>query len=134
MPARKIMFLFKIGRLSNALKRLFSFSSSIHCYNTRQCNSFYIPPWRTNIRQFAFCFQGTKVFNSLNIENFGRLSLSKSKLRTLLLNWLPSSLFFLLFSSCVSVCLFGFLLMLLSFCESGFFPFSLKYFHLNDAI
>ena len=82
------MFLFKIGCLPNALKILLLFSSSIHCYYTRLCNSFYIPPCRTNIRQFAFCFQGPKVFNSLNIEiqNGGRLALSKSKLRTLLLS------------------------------------------------
>ena len=45
-------------------------------------------PFRANIRQFAFCFQGPKVFNFLNIEiqNVGTLSLSKSKLRTLLLS------------------------------------------------
>ena len=40
---RKVMFLFKIGCLPNALKILLSFSSSIHCYYTRLCNSFYIP-------------------------------------------------------------------------------------------
>ena len=37
------MFLFKIGRLADALKILFLFSSSIYCYYTRLCNSFYIP-------------------------------------------------------------------------------------------
>ena len=39
----KVMFLYKIGRLPDALKRLFSFSSGNHRYYTRQCNSFYIP-------------------------------------------------------------------------------------------
>ena len=37
------MFLFKIGRLPDALKILFSFSSSIYGYYTRLCDSFYIP-------------------------------------------------------------------------------------------
>ena len=32
------MFLFKVGRLPDALKRLFSFSSSIHRYYTRRCS------------------------------------------------------------------------------------------------
>ena len=40
-----MFYLFKTGRLPDALKRLFSFSSSIHSYYTRQCNYFsYIPP------------------------------------------------------------------------------------------
>ena len=43
IPIRKIIFFFKIGRLPDALKLLFSFSSSNHRYYTRQCNAFYIP-------------------------------------------------------------------------------------------
>ena len=43
IPIRKIIFLFKIGRLPDALKMLFSRSSSIHCYYKRQCNTVYIP-------------------------------------------------------------------------------------------
>ena len=65
IPVRKIMF-FSQDRLN--MKIFFSFSSSIHSYYTRLCNSFYIPPCRTNIRQSTFCFQRRKVFNSLNIE------------------------------------------------------------------
>ena len=62
--------------------------SLIHSYNTRNTNSFYISPCRTNIRQFAICFQGPKVFNSLNsdIQNSTNISLFKSKLRLFLLN------------------------------------------------
>ena len=95
-----------------------------HWYFTRQYNSFYIPSCRTNI-------------NSLNIEiqNMGTLSLFKSKLRTLLLSWLLccSSLFissfllllffFLLFSPCLSKCLFECLLLLLLFYVCTIFPF-----------
>ena len=62
------MFLFKIGRLPDALKTLFSFSSSILSYYSRRCRFSYIPTYRTNIRQFVLCFLGPKVLNSLNIE------------------------------------------------------------------
>ena len=73
----KIMFSFKIDRLPDAPKILVPFSSSNHCYYTRQSNSFYMPPCRTNIKHFALSFQGPKFFDSLNIkiQNVGTLSL-----------------------------------------------------------
>lgn len=56
----------------------------------------------TNIRHSAFCFQGPKFFNSLNIEiqdHGTSLSLFESKLRALPLSWPPSCFLFLLFSN-----------------------------------
>ena len=81
---------FKKGFLPDAFKETFLLSSHIHCYNTRHCNSFYLFPCRTNIRQFAISFQGPKLFNSFNseIQNAESVSLFKSKLRSFLLNGL----------------------------------------------
>ena len=84
------MFLFKKGFLPNAFKGMFLLIGHIHRYNTRHCNSFYLFPCTTNIRQFAICFQGPKLFNSFNseIQNAESISLFKSKLRAFLLNGL----------------------------------------------
>ena len=77
------MFLFKKGFLPDAFKEMFLLRCHIHRYNTRNYNSFYLFPCRTNIRQFAILFQGPKLFNSFNseIQNAESISLFKSKLR-----------------------------------------------------
>ena len=112
--------------------------SLIYCYYTRQCNSFCIHSSRTNIKQFALCFQGPKFFNSLNTEiaNVGTLILFKSKLRTLLQGWFSSHsslfiyllllLFFFYFSHAVFICLSTcFCCCFMCVCP---FLFNLKYF------
>ena len=111
------MFLFKIGRLPDALGRLFHFWVAV--IPITPDNAFLLhTPLQNKYQQFALCFQGRKFFNSSNteIQNVGTLSLFKSKLRTLLLSWLPFSssfspfylfiyfiiiIFFWLFSRCL---------------------------------
>ena len=86
----KFMFLFKKGFPPDTFKEIFLLRCHIHRYNTRQYNSFYLFPCRTNIRQFAISFEGPKLFNSFN-QKFRRpesISLFKSKLRSFLLNGL----------------------------------------------
>ena len=86
----KLMFLFKKGFLPDVFEEVFLLTSIIHRYNTRHCNSFYLFPCRTNIRQFAISFQGPKLFNSFNseIQNAESISLFKSKIISFLLNGL----------------------------------------------
>ena len=128
------MFLFKIGRLPDALGRLLHFRVAV--IPITPDNAFLLhTPLQNKYQQFALCFQGRKFFNSSNteIQNVGTLSLFKSKLRTLLLSWLPFSssfspsfylfiyfiiiiIFFWLFSRCLSIYLFECLLLLLLFC------------------
>ena len=84
------------------IQRNVLFTGDIHHCNTRHCNSFYLFPCRTNIRQFAISFQGPKLSVPL-IQN--------AKLRSFLLNGLQYSCFkrsVLCFAACV--CLIVYLL------------------------
>ena len=58
------MYLFKKGLLPNYFCNMFTFASQLHSHYTRNCNHYYIPPCRTNIRNFSIRFQGPKFFNS----------------------------------------------------------------------
>ena len=64
----KFMYLFKRGLLPNYFRKMFTLASQLHSHYTRNCNLYYIPPCRTNIRNFSIRFQGPKFFNSLSIE------------------------------------------------------------------
>ena len=81
----KLMFSYKIG-LPNVFKELMT--NQVHSYNTRNSNTFYLFPARTNIRFFGRRFQGPKFFNSLNnnIQSAATISLFKSRLKTFLLS------------------------------------------------
>ena len=104
------MFLFKIGRLPDALGRLLHFRVAV--IPITPDNAFLLhTPLQNKYQQFALCFQGRKFFNSSNteIQNVGILSLFKSKLRTLLL----SCFLFLLLSLLLFI--YSFILLLLFF-------------------
>ena len=78
------MYSFKEGLLPSVFKNMFSLTSQIHSYNTRNFNAFFLFPARTNIRLFAILrFQGPKFFNSLNlnIQSTATISLFKSRLK-----------------------------------------------------
>ena len=62
------MHLFKRGLLPNYFRDMFALASQLHSHYTRNCNLFYIPPCRTNIRNFSIRFQGPMFFNSLSPE------------------------------------------------------------------
>ena len=62
------MYLFKKGLLPNYFRNMFTLASQLHSHYTRNCNLYYIPPCRTNIRNFSIQFQGPKFFNSLSPE------------------------------------------------------------------
>ena len=62
------MYLFKRGLLPSYFRNMFTLSSQLHSHYTRNCNLYYIPPCRTNIRNFSIRFQGPKFFNSLSPE------------------------------------------------------------------
>ena len=50
---------------------MFTLASQKYSHYTRNCNLYYIPPCRTNIRNFSIRFQGPfqgKFFNSLSPE------------------------------------------------------------------
>ena len=64
----KFMYLFKRGLLPNYFRNMFTLASQLHSHYTRNCNLYYIPPCRTNIRNFSIQFQGPKFFNSLSPE------------------------------------------------------------------
>ena len=84
----KFMYSHKIGLLPNVFKEMFLMTNQVHSYNTRNSNTFYLFPARTNIRRFGIKFQGPKFFNSLNnsIQSAATISLFKSKLKTYLLS------------------------------------------------
>ena len=48
----KFMYLFKRGLLPNYFRDMFTLASQLHSHYTRNCNLFYIPPCRSNIRKF----------------------------------------------------------------------------------
>ena len=54
----------------------------------RNCNLYYIPPCRTNIRNFSIRFQGPKFFNSLSpeIQNSESIRLFGERLKKFLLS------------------------------------------------
>ena len=62
------MYLFKRGLLPNYFRNMFTLASQLHSHYTRNCNLYYIPPCRTNIRNFSIRFQGPTFFNSLSPE------------------------------------------------------------------
>ena len=84
----KFMYSFKDGLLPSVFKNMFSLTSQVHSYNTRNSNAFFLFSVRTNIRLFTIRFQGSKVFNSLNlnIQNAATISLFKSRLKAYLLS------------------------------------------------
>ena len=64
---------------------MFTLASQLHSHYTRNCNLYclyYIPPCRTNIRNFSIRFQGPKFFNSLSheIQNTERIRLFGKRL------------------------------------------------------
>ena len=64
----KFMYLFKRGLLPNYFRDMFTLASQLHSHYTKNCNLFYIPPCRTNIRKFSIRFQEPMFFNSLSPE------------------------------------------------------------------
>ena len=64
----KFMYLFTRGLLPNYFRDMFTLASQLHSHYTRNCNYYYIPPGRTNIRNFSIRFQGPTFFNSLSLE------------------------------------------------------------------
>ena len=84
----KFMYLFKKGLLPNYFCNMFTFASQLHSHYTRNCNHYYIPPCRTNIRNFSIRFQGPKFFNSLSpeIQNSESIRSFGNRLKTLLLH------------------------------------------------
>ena len=69
IPMRKVMFLFKVGRLPDALKRLFSFRVAF-----------------IDIKPDRLQFLLHSSLQNTEIQNIDTSALSKSKLRTLLLS------------------------------------------------
>ena len=84
----KFMYLFKKGFLLNYFRDMFTLASQLHLHYTRNCNLFYIPPCRTNIRNFSIRFQGPKFFNSLSpeIQNSESICLFGKRLTKFLLS------------------------------------------------
>ena len=76
----KFMFSYKIDMLPNVFKEMFLMTNQVHSYNTRNSNTFYLFPARTNI--------SPKFFDSLNnnIQSAATISLFKSRLQTFLLS------------------------------------------------
>ena len=65
-----------------------SLASQLHSHYTRNCNLYYIPPCRTNIRNFSIRFQGPKFFNSVSpeIQNGESIRLFDKRLKKFLLS------------------------------------------------
>ena len=84
----KFMYLFKKGLLPNYFRNMFTLASQLHSHYTRNCNLYYIPPCRTNIRNFSIRFQGPKFFNSLSpeIQNSESIRLFGKRLKKFLLS------------------------------------------------
>ena len=68
----KCMYLFERDLIPNYFRHIFTLASRLHSHYIKNCNLFYIPPCRTNIRNFSFRVKETelktKVFNSLSPE------------------------------------------------------------------
>ena len=81
--------------LPNALSRLFSFSSSIHFYYTRQCNSFYVSPSQQILDSLRYVSKNlnfsmlwlwkSNVFITLSLSTFSLFKGSTPKLKQT--NW-----------------------------------------------
>ena len=84
----KFMYLFKRSLLPNYFRDMFTLASQLHSHYTRNCNLFYIPPCRTNIRNFSIRFQGPMLFNSLSpeIQNGESISLFAKRFKKFLLS------------------------------------------------
>ena len=84
----KFMYLFKRGLLPNYFRNMFTLASQLHSHYTRNCNLYYIPPCRTNIRNFSIRFQGPKFFNSLSpeIQNSESIRVFGKRLKKFLLS------------------------------------------------
>ena len=84
----KFMYLYKKGLLPNIFDGMFTVTSDIHSYNTRNSKTFYVFSARTNIRSFAIRFKGPIFFNSLGskIQNSASISLFKSRLKAFFLS------------------------------------------------
>lgn len=64
----KFVYLYSKGFLPNSFRKMFTLTNQVHSYKTRNSNSFYIFPYRTNVRKFSIRFQGPKCFNSLPLD------------------------------------------------------------------
>ena len=62
------MYKYNMGMLPAVFQGWFTLTSSVHNYNTRQSNLCYLPMYRTNLGQFSLRFQGSKVWNKLQLE------------------------------------------------------------------
>ena len=84
----KFMYIFKRGLLPNYFRNMFTLASQLHLHYTRNCNLYYIPPCRTNVRNFSIRFQGPKFFNSLSpeIQNSESICLFDIRLKKFLLS------------------------------------------------
>ena len=87
------IYSYQIGKFINVFKRLllpnyfrdmFTLANHLHSYYTVNCNLFYTPPCRTDIRNFSIRFQGPKFFNSLSpeIQNSESICLFGERLKT----------------------------------------------------
>ena len=85
---RKIIFLFKIGRFPDALKRLFRLRLAIIAITPDNAVPFTYPLAEQISNSLRYVCKDLNFFNSLKIkiQNVGTISLLKSELRTLLLS------------------------------------------------
>ena len=86
------------------------------CIDGVWSNAFFLFPARTNIRLFAIRFQGSKFFNSLNlnIQSATTISLFKSRLKAYLLSLeCPHAKLLFVSSCCFLCCTFVYLLFIL---------------------
>ena len=64
----KFMYSCRNGLSPEKFHNMFQQNNQTHSYNTRNARAIRMPLCRTNIRQFAIRFQGSKFFNSLPID------------------------------------------------------------------
>ena len=74
--------------LPNYFRNMFTFVSQLHSHYSRNCNLYYIPSCRTNIRNFSIRFQGPKFFNFLSpeIQNIESIHFFGKRLKKFLLS------------------------------------------------
>ena len=82
------MYLYKKGLLPNVFEGMFTVTSDIHSYNTRNSNTFNVFSARTNVLSFPICFRGPNFCNFLGskIQNSASISIFKSRLKAFLLS------------------------------------------------
>ena len=73
------MYSYKIELLPDVLQEMFLMKKQFHSYNSRNSNTLYSDPARTNTRLFGIRFQGPKFFNSQNNNIIYRFSQGKEK-------------------------------------------------------